>query len=176
MATLTGAGFDALSYEEGRRWELIEGELVAVSSATLEHQLVAQRLLFALMPYFGKRPGGIVLADVEFALSDANRVRPDVFVLLDERAATLDRSKVPIPGAPDIAVEVISPSERTPESMRKVETYLRHGVREVWQVFPTLREVVVFTPREYRQLAAAESLTTGLLPDFSLAISSLFED
>ena len=175
-ATMTGAQFDALSYEDGRRWELIEGDLVTVSSPTLEHQLVVQRLLLALMLYFGKRPGGMVAADVEFALSDANRVRPDVLVLLGERAATLDRSQVPIPGAPDIAVEVISPSERTPESMRKVETYLRHGAGEVWQVFPTLRQVLVFTEREYRRLASSETLTTSLLPDFALAISSLFEE
>jgi Uma2 family endonuclease len=145
----------------------------AVSSPTLEHQLVIQRLLFALMLYFGRRPGGIVLADVEFALSDANRVRPDVFVLLGERAATLDRSIVPIPGTPDIAVKVISPGERTSTSTRKVETYLRHGVREVWQLFPALRQVVVFTPVESRR---PETLTTSLLPDFTLAVSSLFED
>ncbi|MGA2183363.1 MAG: Uma2 family endonuclease [Bryobacteraceae bacterium] len=174
--TMTGAEFDALPYEDGRRWELIEGELLAVSSPTPEHQLVVQKLLFVLMLYFGKRPGGIVLADVEFALSDANRVRPDVLVLLGERAATLNRSRVPIPGAPDIAVEVISPSERTSESMRKVETYLRHGAREVWQVFPTLRQVVVYTTRESRRLASPETLTTSLLPDFALAISSLFEN
>jgi Uma2 family endonuclease len=174
-ATMTGAQFDALPYEDGRRWELVEGELVAVSSPTLEHQLVVQRILFALMLYFAKNPGGLVAADVEFALSDANRVRPDVLVLLGERAATLNRSRVPIPGAPDIAVEVISPSERTSDSMRKVETYLRHGVQEIWQVFPTLRQVVVFTPRESRRLAPAETLATELLPDFALTVSSLFE-
>lgn len=111
-------------------------------------------------------------ADVEFALSDANRVRPDLFVLLGERAATLNRSKVPIPGAPDIAVEVISPGERTSDMTRKLETYLRHGVREVWQVFPALRQVVVFTPEESQR---PQTLTTALLPDFTLAVSSLFE-
>ncbi len=44
-ATMTGAEFDALPWEEGRRWELIEGELVEVGSATLEDQLVVQRIL-----------------------------------------------------------------------------------------------------------------------------------
>jgi Uma2 family endonuclease len=171
-ATMTGAQFDALPYDEGRRWELIEGDLVAVSSPTPEHQLVVQKLVLALMLYFGKRPGGIVLGDVECALSDANRVRPDVLVLLGERADTLNRSRVPIPGAPDIAVEVISPSERTTESMRKVETYLRHGVREVWQVFPALRQVVVHTPDGSHRL---ETLTTDLLPELALPVSSLFE-
>jgi len=173
---MTGAEFDALPWEEGRRWELIEGELVEVGSPTPEHQLVVQRILLALMLYFGKRQSGMVLADVEFALSKTNRVRPDVLVLLGERATTVDRSKVPVPGAPDIAVEVISPSERTPDSMSKVEAYLRHGTREVWQVFPKLRQVVVFTGRDLRRLGSTEMLTTGLLPDFTLPVSSLFED
>lgn len=175
-ATMTGAEFDALPWEEGRRWELIEGELVEVGSPTPEHQLVVQRLLFALMLYFRKHPNGMVLADVEFALSSTNRLRPDVLIVLGERATTIDRSKVPIPGTPDIAVEVISPSERTPDSMSKVEAYLRHGTREVWQVFPKLRQVVIFSGRGLRRLDSTETLTTALLPDFALAVSSLFED
>jgi Uma2 family endonuclease len=98
-ATMTGAQFDELPWDEGRRRELVEGELQEVSRPTPEHQLVVQKLLLALMLYLGKNPGGIVLTDVEFALSDTNRVRPDVLVLLGERATTLNRSKVPIPGA-----------------------------------------------------------------------------
>jgi Uma2 family endonuclease len=173
---MSGVQFDALPYEEGRRWELVEGELVEVGSPTPTHQLVVQRLLVSLVLYFRQHGGGCVLSDVEFALSDANRVRPDVLVLLGERAARLDRSRVPVPGSPDIAVEVISPSERTSESMRKVETYSRHGVREVWQVFPSLRQVVVYATRESRRLGASETLSTALLPEFVIPVSSLFED
>jgi Uma2 family endonuclease len=51
IATMTGAQFDALAYEEGRRWELIEGELVEVSSPTPEHQILVQKLLLALILY-----------------------------------------------------------------------------------------------------------------------------
>jgi hypothetical protein len=60
--------------------------------------------------------------------------------------------------------------------MSKVEAYLRHGTREVWQVFPKLRQVVIFTGRDLRRLDSTETLTTSLLPDFALAVSSLFED
>jgi Uma2 family endonuclease len=173
---MTGAEFDALPWDEGRRWELIEGELVEVGSATLEHQFIVQRLLVALVLYFREHGRGFAAVDVEFALSAASRLRPDVLIVLGERATTIDRSKVPVLGAPDIAVEVISPSERTPDSMSKVEAYLRNGTREVWQVFPKLRQVVIFTGRESRRLTATETLTTGLLPDFALPVSSLFDD
>jgi len=175
-ATMTGAQFDALPYEEGRRWELIEGELVEVGSPTLDHQFIVQRLQLALMRYFASAGGGFAASDVEFALSGESRVRPDVLVVLGDRAAQVDRSRVPIPGCPDIAVEVISPSERTSESMRKVETYLRYGVREVWQVFPNLQRVVVHTARESRRLGATETLSTRLLPEFTLEVSALFTE
>ena len=69
IATMTGAQFDALPYEEGRRWELIERELVEVSSPTPEHQILVQRLLLALVLYVHTQQQGLVLADVEFALA-----------------------------------------------------------------------------------------------------------
>jgi hypothetical protein len=60
--------------------------------------------------------------------------------------------------------------------MSKVEAYLGHGAQEVWQVSPKLRQVVIFTPRESRRLISAETLTTSLLPDFALPVSSIFGD
>lgn len=175
IATMTGPQFDALPYEQGRRWELIEGELVEVSSPTPEHQILVQRLLLALLIYLQTQGRGLVLADVEFALAGDIRVRPDVLVLLGEKAERLDKSKVPVERCPDLAIEVISPSERTSDSMRKVEVYLGHGVGEVWQVYPKTRQVVVHTAGQgVRKLAEGTILGTGLLPGFELPIAKLF--
>jgi Uma2 family endonuclease len=179
MATttsMTGAQFDALPYEEGRRWELVEGELIEVPSATPEHQIIVGKLIMSLGEYFRQSPIGGVLPDVEFALSDRDRMRPDVCVLLGERWTGLNRKRIPIPGAPDIACEIISPSERTAESTRKVRTYLRRGVKEVWQVFPEAREVIVWTADAMtRVLDAGEALSTGALPGWTLPLSGMFE-
>lgn len=179
MATttsMTGAQFDALPYEEGRRWELVEGELIEVPSATPEHQLIVSNLVTSLRQYFRRSPFGGVLPDVEFALSDRDRMRPDVCVLLGERWTGLNRKRIPIPGAPDIACEIISPSERTAESTRKVRTYLRRGVKEVWQVFPEAREVIVWTAgAAIRILDAGETLSTDALPGWTLPVSGMFE-
>ena len=175
IATMTGAQFDALAYEEGRRWELIEGELVEVSSPTPEHQILVQRLLLALVLYVQAQQQGLVLADVEFALAGDIRVRPDVLVLLGEKAERLDKSKVPVEGCPDLAIEVISPSERTSDSMRKVDVHLGHGVREVWQVYSKTRQVMTYTAgQSVRKLPEGAVLTTDLLPGFELQISKLF--
>ena len=174
-ATTTGAQFDTLPYEEGRRWELIEGELVEVSSPTPEHQILVQRILLALVLYVQNRLAALALADVEFALANDIRARPDVSILLGDKARDLDKSKVPINCCPDIAIEVISPSERASDSMRKVEIYLNHGVREVWQIYPKTQNAVVYTAfQNVRKVSGKSNLTTELLPGFDIALSILF--
>src|SRR5271169_5457078 len=105
IASMTGAQLDALPFEDGRRHELVEEELIAVSSPTPEHQIILQRILFALMLHLQSNPEqGLALTDVEFALNESSRVRPDVLVLSSSRAKTLDPNQVPVPGAPDLAV------------------------------------------------------------------------
>ncbi len=127
IAGMTGAQFDALPYEDGRQWELLSGELIEVPSPTPEHQDIVFNLLKALKQYGESRH---------------DRLRPDVCVLLGDRA-NVDSRKVPIQGAPNIAVEVISPGERAGETRRKALTYLDAGVEEVWQVYPITREVLI---------------------------------
>jgi Uma2 family endonuclease len=138
---MSGAQFDALPYEEGRRWELLEGELIEVPSPTPEHQDIVYAILNALKLYLQEhRSQGAAYADVEFALADHVRLRPDVCVLLAEKARQLDRRRIPIPGAPDLVIEVISPSE----SLGKIQSYLRHGTAEVWQVYPESRVLEIY--------------------------------
>ncbi|HTA43853.1 MAG TPA: Uma2 family endonuclease [Bryobacteraceae bacterium] len=174
-AIMTGPEFDALPYEEGRRWELVGGELIPVPSTTLEHQAIMQEILFALMAYFRSRPEqGRAFTDVEFALDADHRVRPDILILLRDRLAAIDMQKVPVPGAPDIAVEVISPSERSFDTQQKSQAYLRHGTQEVWQVYPKSKTIVVHRAGGSTTLSTGERLETPLLPGFALDVNSLF--
>lgn len=174
IATITGEQFDALSYEEGRCWELLEGDLIEVSSPTPEHQDIVFNLLTALKQYLRTRSSARAHQDIEFALTEQDRLRPDVCVLLDDRAA-LDPRKVPLRHPPNIAAEVISPSERAGDTRRKVLIYLKAGVQEVWQIYPATREVLVYAGSERREVQQNEHLTTDLLPGWSLPVSSLFE-
>ncbi len=174
-AVTSGAEFDALPYEEGRMWELLDGELIPVSSPTPEHQLTLQRILYALMVYFEANPGrGIAFTDAEFALTENYRVRPDVLVLLQENAWSLDLAKVPVPGAPDLAIEIISPSERSSNTQEKLHGYLRHGTREVWQVYPKSKSVVLHRGDGSLTLTGAQQITSAMLPGFSLDVEPLF--
>ena len=175
-ATMTGAQFDALPFEEGRRWELINGEMFEVSSATPGHQLIVYKLLLAFAQYFASnRVFGLPIPDVEFALSAGDRVRPDVCVLVGEKAERLDRDRIPIPGAPDLAIEIISPSESAGQSHEKVRRYLENGSAEVWQLYPKSKTVEVHRGDTGTFVGPDGMLTTPLLPGLSIPVASLFE-
>jgi Uma2 family endonuclease len=167
--TMTGAQFDALPFEEGRRWELMNGELVPIPSATWRHQKIAFETKLAFEQYLkAGRVNGVAAQGVEFALSDDDRVRPDVCVLLGEKANRLDRDKIPIPGAPDLAVEIISPSESAAQSLDKVRLYLQHGTAEVWQVYPKSRSVQIHRGDTATFVGPEGLLTSELLPGLSI--------
>jgi len=148
-ALMSGIEFDALPYEEGRNWELLGGELIPMPSPTFEHQLLVQRLQMVLMLHFTANPNqGLSVSDVEFALGKDHRMRPDVLILLAERLASVDIEKVPVPGAPDIAVEVISPSERAVHTQAKLES--------------------VSAPRSQRSVASLSEIQVGHHPSRQL--------
>ena len=178
MATtvlMSGAAFDQLPYEEGRKWELVEGELIPVASAIPEHQFIVNEFIGRFWIYFRDHPLGITLPDSEFALGEAVRLRPDLAVLLSETWAKVDRKKTPIALAPEIAIEVLSPSELTKDSLRKVWIYLGAGTREVWQVSADDQRVVVYhSDKTARVLETGDRLGTPLLPGWEIGLSDLF--
>ena len=176
LATMSGAQFDALPYEEGRLWELLDGDLIAVPSATLKHQRVVCRLSASFETYLTSHKNGVTVPDVEFALGEDKRLRPDISIIQPDRWATFDQNRIPVQGAPNIAIEVISPSERTSESLRKVRAYLGAGVQEVWQIFPDIQEVIVYTTDQMaRVLSGDDRLTTDLLPDWGMSCREITE-
>jgi len=175
-STITGAQFDGMPYEEGRRWELVNGELVPVSSPTPRHHDIVFEIVLAVRRYLKSRSVvGLAYQDVEFALTENDRVRPDVCILLGDNVSRLDPDKIPILGAPDIAIEVISPTERASESHDKVRAYLRSGTAEVWQIYPKSRTVQVHRGEIARLVEWSQPLETDLLPGFAIRLASVFE-
>jgi len=171
---MSGLQFDALPYEEGRRWELLEGDPIEVSSPTPRHQAIVFNILVALRQYLANGKGA-AFADIEFALSDLLRLRPDVCVLLAEKARQLDQDRIPVPGGPDIAIEVISPTERAAESHDKVRAYLRNGAAEAWQVFPKSRTVEIHKSTGSTTFDSTQNIASSLLPGFDIPTASFFE-
>ena len=95
-------------------------------------------------------------------------------VLLPEKVARLDFDLSPIPGAPDLAIEVISPTDRTVECYEKVRAYLQGGTAEVWQIYQDCRALEIYRNETTRSRTGDQPVTTDLFPGFFVPLSSFF--
>lgn len=144
-ALLTYADFAALP-DDGRRYELIDGELFVTPSPALDHQVVLGHLHVWLYHHVEDRQlGRVLLAPFDVILSNISVVEPDlVFV---ERAS-LDRlAQRGVEGAATLAVEILSPSTAARDRGRKKGLYARHGVPFYWLVDPRKRTLEAFVLR-----------------------------
>jgi Uma2 family endonuclease len=173
---LTAEQFDALPEEEGRKWELLDGELIEVSSATPKHNRILGRLFRMLDTFVETHKLGVVLLETDLAVRANTRLRPDFGFFSAETWLTVDIEKVPVVQTPDVAVEILSPSETATTINRKVEAYLKWGVQEVWLIDPEIRTLFVHTLVGAQRLSEGAFLTSSLVPGWQLQISELFEN
>jgi Uma2 family endonuclease len=119
--------------------------------------------------------GKVVCGDTGFRLSDRTVLAPDVAFVRKERLEAV-RSKSFAKGAPDLAVEIFSPSDGIRQTTRKVKQYLAAGCHTVWVVYPKSEKVVVFEASgAERTLHAGDVLEApDLLPGFSVKVAELF--
>jgi Uma2 family endonuclease len=173
--TMSGAAFDQLPYEEGLHLELLHGEVIEVPRPTPRHQIIAGTLYGSIVGYFRREPGGAALLDCEFAIGGNDRLCPDVAILLKDRWASIDPDKTPIPLAPSIAVEVLSPSERITDTMRKVWAYLEAATQEVWQIEPGSQKVLIYRgAKSVTVFEHGDALETPLLPGWQISVREIF--
>lgn len=161
-------------FESGDGWyELVEGEVIAVSPGMFEHNRVRDRLLHQLMTFLESHKSGTAVAEQPFHLF-GNTVRfPDVaFISAGREIPPRDFPQ----GGPDLAIEVISPSNTLREMDQKVSGYFAAGCKRVWVVYPEEREVYIHGLRGVTRRTAEDLLDEPeLLPGFSIKVSSLFE-
>ncbi len=130
--------------DDGRRYEIIEGELYEMPSPGLAHARVVRQPLMLLAAPPDKtwgRIAGLLPLDVFF--SGANPVQPDLIVLLS--GGDLTRATRGVEGPPDLLVEVLSPSNRNHDVLTKRALYGQAGVREYWLVDPEARTLTMLT-------------------------------
>ena len=165
--------------EDSKHYELVKGELIEMTPPGGEHGSIASRLVLRLGAYVEKRKLGYVLVESGYCLECApDTVRgPDVSFIRPER---LPEGKLPrqfIPGAPDLAVEIISTHDRRSEIQRKIQEYLTHGTQRVWVIDPEARTVTVYRPDGSTQLLRGNDLLEGedVIPGFAMRVSELWE-
>ena len=165
--------------DDGYRYELVKGELIRLPISSHQSSRIAIRIANRLGPFVETHAlGNIAGADGAYILiSDPYTVRiPDVSFVRAERLPPDDAWEKFLELAPDLAVEVVSPSDSANDVHEKVLEYLDAGVRLVWVVHPLRRTVTVYTPdRTARVLSEGDTLDGGdVLPGFTLAISDVF--
>jgi Uma2 family endonuclease len=163
--------------DDGNKHELSEGELIVMPPVKSLHSLVAAAIVELLQTYLRQHPVGRALPEAGYVLSrNPLTVRqPDVSVLSNERIAATPEDKY-FERSPELAVEVVSPSDSAQDLETKVEQYLRFGAKQVWIVYPTKKRVHVFRPDAAPAvLNESQSLDGGdVLPGFSVKVADLF--
>ena len=168
-----------LSWDDAHRYDLWDGEVTEMAPAGADHGAIAMRAGYLVMEYVRRHGlGRTYAAETGFVLDEVRQrvLGPDV--------AFVTRSRVPagsqpgfFRGAPDLAVEVRSPSQSHPEMDTKAAGYLAAGTRLVWVVDPDSRTVTVYRPdRAPVELAPDEYLDGyDVLPGFRVAVAAIFD-
>jgi len=161
--------FAQMQAAETEDYELVDGELIPLPTGTPRHAKIRDLTGHLLWTYFRGKPVGVAIGEIDCKITDDTVRRPDLSVFLRQ----IDEDKIPVPFAPDIAVEVLSPSERAMDLRRKVRDYLRGGSREVWLLDHANGEVLVHTSSGIRVLQGTDVLESPLLPGFSATVADL---
>ena len=158
--------------------ELIEGELQILPPPKSGHTKVAKRAYKELV-LVEERAGGEAYLEAGYQLSADKRswIQPDVSFLRASRVQNTADSEYFV-GAPDLAIEVVSPSESTADLNRKVDLLLKAGSLAVWVLYPKQREVRVFLPGgvSYRKGIGDTLSLPEMLAGWAFPVARLFED
>jgi Uma2 family endonuclease len=170
---MTVEQFEALPDEVTDRHELVEGELIPASSATLKNSLIRDRLLFRLNTWSSSHGLATAVSEMDVRTGSGTVRRPDISIFSAEQIGRFAMNAVPVPEPPVIAVEVLSPLEGMIAVGRKVAEYLSSGSEEVWLIDHENREVHVRTADAERLLRDGKTLESRLLPGFQVSIGEL---
>lgn len=175
----TDAEFMALN-RDGHRYEIVNGELIDMGNSGAKHGYVCSVLMILLGGYVHiQKLGAMFDSSTAFKMKSGNKRSPDVSFMAKERLQGLD--ELPdgfLEGAPDLAVEILSPSNTVEEIHNKLVEYFDNGSRLVWVINPKEKYVLVYRSSQEpdRLLKSIDSLDgEEIVPGFSLAIAELFQ-
>ena len=169
---------DYWNLPEGHRAELIDGQLYDMAPPSRKHQRIASQIFRVIENYIESQNGDCEAYPAPFAVNldadEQNWVEPDVSVICDKNKLT-DRG---CSGAPDLVVEVVSPSSRRMDYLIKSNLYSQCGVREYWIVDPEKERTTVYhyeaddAPTIY---TFSQAVPVGIFPGLSISMAELLK-
>lgn len=166
--------------KNGLRYEIVNGELVDMGNSGALHGYICSLVLAALASYSLAKKLGVVLdSSTAFKMKNGNRRSPDISFYAKERLQGL--TELPsgfLDGAPDLAVEVLSPGNTVEEMDDKIAEYFDNGTRLIWVISPTQHYILVYRCAQEpdRLLKSVDSLDgEDVIPGFTLPVANLFQ-
>ena len=170
---------DYANLEGDERYELLDGELILLPSPNTAHQTVSVRIGYRMYSFVEENDmGRFFHAPFDVLFTDTDVVQPDLLFVSNEREDIITPAN--IQGAPDLIVEILSPSSSRRDWRDKRELYAEHGVKEYWIVDPA-NHIIWIMVLEDGTLEIAETCTEGdtvtssTLEGFSVSLDDVFE-
>ncbi len=170
---------DYVKLPEGASCQLIGGEIIMSPAPDLFHQVVSRNIFLRLNAYVAERNlGELFYAPVDVYLSEHETYQPDIVFVAAERKHILKANY--IEGAPDLVVEILSPSTGYYDLATKKDTYEAQGVKEYWVVDPNAKTIEIFENLDGRFVSVAKQREIGsvhsqLLPELQLNVEDVFK-
>jgi Uma2 family endonuclease len=169
-----------MALPDGHRYEIVHGELIDMGSAGAKHGYIAIILSSALFAVvMAQKLGALFDSSTAFKMKNSNKRSPDISFFAKERLQGM--TELPtgfLEGAPDLAVEVLSPGNTVEEIHDKLVEYFENGTRLVWVIHPSEKYVLVYRSAQEpdRLLKSADSLDgEDVIPGFTLPVADLFQ-
>lgn len=163
---------------DGKRYEIIGGELYTTPAPSTEHQRILGKLYNSISTHIeNKNIGEIFMAPVDVILSMTNVVQPDLVFISKEREQIVTKKN--IVEAPDLGVEILSINTKTVDRNRKKELYEKYKVKEYWIVDPAEMQVDQFILQDEQfvlrsTLEKSDTLTSNIIEDLSMNLDKIF--
>ena len=170
---------DYANMEGDERYELHDGELILVGSPNADHQIASLELAMQMNIFVKENElGRVFIAPFDVLFTDTDVAQPDILFVSNEREHI--RTPANIQGAPDLIVEVLSPSSVRRDWHDKRELYARHGVKEYWIVDPVHKIVSVMLLQDDElevvgTYTEGDTITSSTLEGFSIGLNDIFQ-
>lgn len=181
METLTKKAYtyeDYAQLPEGAPYQLIGGELIMAPAPTPYHQAISIRLAAKLLAFVeAHNLGAVLTAPIDVYLSEEDTPQPDLIYIASDRLGIIGEQK--IEGAPDLVMEILSPSTAYYDLKDKKRLYQAHGVKEYWIIDPKAKEIEVYENVDQQfQLTSREAgqgtISSSLLNGFAVDLAAIF--